>query len=152
LPYPFGGVDVGEDNSHAQAMNDEMPPANLILQALHAIRAEGQKTNERLDSLIGRVGSLESSTNQRLDALNERVDNLRVFTVQGLTDLNTKVDRLAGVVERQGEQLHTWAISYTSSTDASTTSSWARARGRSSASMPWRPRCTALLRRLTTEG
>jgi archaellum component FlaC len=81
--------------------DEEMPPANLILQALHAIRGEltamrreQEKTNERLDQ-----------TNQRLDQTNERLDNLRVFTVQKLTDLNAKVDGLSDRVENVGTRL-----------------------------------------------
>ena len=90
-------------------MNDEMPPANLILQALHAIKGSVDKvkvavdeTNLRLDQTNLRL----DQTNERLDLTNERLENLRVFTVQGLTDLNAKVDHLAVVVEQQGGEIH----------------------------------------------
>ncbi len=111
-------------------MNDEMPPANLILQALHLIRAEGQKTNERLDKLTERVDGTNErldkltdrvdATNDRVDTLGERVDStigqlsaFRVVAMQALTDLNHKTDKnteainhLSARVENLSGEMH----------------------------------------------
>ena len=100
---------LGEICLHHERMNEEIPPANLILQALHAIKGSVDtvkvavdQTNARLDQTNARL----DQTNARLDQTNEKLENLRVFTVRGLTDLNAKVDHLAVVVERQGSEIH----------------------------------------------
>lgn len=74
-----------------------MPPANLILAALHAIRVAAEKTNQRLDETNQRLDALVAevkATNGRIDETNERLDSLRDFTVKHLTSLNTKIDTL----------------------------------------------------------
>lgn len=82
------------------ADDEALPPASLILQALHANRKEIAGTNERLDQ-----------TNASLDStrveLSEKIENLRVFTVQKLTDLNAKVDGLGDRVDQLGDRLET---------------------------------------------
>ena len=90
-----------------------MPPANLILQALHAIKGSVDKTNERLDVLTVEVKHTNErldQTNERLDQTNERLDSLREFTVKGLTELNHKMDegfdRLGKALDRQGNEIH----------------------------------------------
>jgi hypothetical protein len=95
------------DTSHAvkryaEGMNDEMPPPNLILQALHAIKGSVDGVKASVDQTKASV----DQTNARLDQTNERLESLRTFTVQGLTDLNAKVDRLGVVVDRQGNEIH----------------------------------------------
>ena len=79
----------------------ELPPANLILQALHAIRKEISGTNARLDQTNEKL----DQTNARLDQTNERLEGFRVFTVQKLTDLNVKVDRLGDRVDQLGDRV-----------------------------------------------
>ncbi|MGI5860504.1 MAG: hypothetical protein ACOX6T_00440 [Myxococcales bacterium] len=90
----------------------ELPPASLILQALHAIRKEIAGTNTRLDvtreelsARIDQTNTRLEETNRRLDETNEKLDQLRVFTVQKLTDLNAKVDRLGERADVLGDRL-----------------------------------------------
>jgi len=70
----------------------EMPPANLILQALHAIRTEVRDGFVRTNEQLGQTNSRIDQTNARLEQTNERLENLRFFTVNKLTELNTKLD------------------------------------------------------------
>ncbi|MGI5860498.1 MAG: coiled-coil domain-containing protein [Myxococcales bacterium] len=86
----------------------ELPPTNLILQALHAIRKEVAGTNARLDQTNARLDqAIEriDQTNARIDETNERLERLRVFTVQKLTDLNAKVDHLGERVDSLGARV-----------------------------------------------
>lgn len=88
-------------------MTDES--TNLIVQALHAIRDEQRKTNDRLDTAILRLESLEKrvgGVEERIGGVDERIDALRIFTVKGLTELNTKMDRLAVVTEKHNAEIH----------------------------------------------
>jgi len=89
-----------------------LPPTDLVLQALHAIRNELVGTrkdlSERLDQMSARIDQTNQrldQTNQRLDQTNERLDSLRIFTVQKLTDLNAKVDHLGSRVDQLGDRL-----------------------------------------------
>jgi len=90
------------------ASEDELPPANLILQALHAIKGSIDQTNLRVDALALEVRATNArldQTNARLDQTNEQLQNLRIVTVQKLTDLNAKVDETNTRLEETNTRL-----------------------------------------------
>ena len=86
-------------------VDDSMPPANLMLQALHAIRAEIKLTNAQLGETNSRLDRLEhglaentatiAATNARLDTLSGRVTEGFLHTNTNLVDLGRTVDHLA---------------------------------------------------------
>jgi hypothetical protein len=72
-------------------MSDELPENSLVLQALHAIRNEAQKTNARLETLSTQVGQ----TNERLDALKSEVH-------EGLATSNARIDQTNERLDKLG--------------------------------------------------
>jgi ABC-type transporter Mla subunit MlaD len=83
---------------------DELPPANLILQALHSIRGAVERTNDRLDHTINRLdGVVEAlkQTNERLDKTIDRLDSLEKRTTKGFLDTNTRLAALTKAVAHQ---------------------------------------------------
>jgi chromosome segregation ATPase len=85
-----------------------LPATDLVLQALHGIRAEVkglrgdvaelraeiQKTNARIDE-----------TNARLDETNARLDRLDRRVTEGFLETNTKIAELSGRVVQLGDRL-----------------------------------------------
>ena len=77
-------------------------PKDLVLQALHGIRAdikglhqEQVKTNERLDKTIERL----DKTIERLDHTVDRLDRLERRVTEGFIETNTKLADLSGQVD-----------------------------------------------------
>ena len=92
-----------------------MPPANLILQALHGIRADLKGVHDELTGVHAEmkgVHEAQAATNarldgvvQRLDGLSERVDVLAQRTTAGFVETNTKLAALTHVVEQHDRRL-----------------------------------------------
>lgn len=93
-------------------MAEELPPANLILQALHGIRTDLKGLAERLDATNQRL----DATNQRLDATNQRLEDglgrlesrlerLEQRTTQGFIETNSKLAELTRIVSEHDQRL-----------------------------------------------
>ena len=89
-----------------------LPPANLILQALHGIRSDlkslQSSTNERLEGLgerLERLESLQVATNERLDRLETGLDQLAKRTTKGFLETNTKLAQLSKTVGQHEKRL-----------------------------------------------
>ena len=68
---------------------------DLVLQALHAIRAEQAKTNERLDKTNERL----DKTVEHLGHTVDRLDRLERRVTEGFLETNTKLADLSGRFE-----------------------------------------------------
>jgi uncharacterized protein YaaN involved in tellurite resistance len=80
-------------------MSNSIPPTDLVLAALHAIR-----------NSLERLEVSHQATNARLDETNARLDNLRVQTMQKFSDLTLKVDegfaKQGAALDRNTAELH----------------------------------------------
>ncbi|MFZ5471186.1 MAG: hypothetical protein ACOZIN_17325 [Myxococcota bacterium] len=90
----------------------DLPPANLILQALHAIRfelrglREGQEqTNARLDETNARLDETNASLNTRLTRLEKATTRGFIATNSKLASLALRVDNLAKKVSEHDRRL-----------------------------------------------
>lgn len=79
----------------------ELPPANLILQALHGIRSDLRGVHEELRHMH----EAQNTTNQRLDRVEQGLDRVAKRTTEGFVETNTKLAALAHVVQEHDRRL-----------------------------------------------
>ena len=85
----------------AKRKSSSLPATDLVLQALHGIRAE-------VKGLRGEVKELRAElvkTNARIDETNSRLDRLDRRVTEGFLETNTKIAELSGRVVELGDRL-----------------------------------------------
>jgi len=85
-----------------------LPATDLVLQALHAIRAEVKGLRADVAELRGEVAELRAElvkTTARLDETNARLDRLDRRVTEGFIDTNTKTAELSANVVQLGDRL-----------------------------------------------
>lgn len=82
-----------------------LPPSDLVLQALHAIRNEVKELRGDVREVKAELKELRTDTNTRIDETNARIDMLDRRVTEGFIETNTKLADLSLRVTVQGDRL-----------------------------------------------